>query len=197
MYIDKLKIFTGSIVLATSITLMSGCSNESADNYRKLITEGDIETIICECAQKYGCSYEEVRDICNLNIDMLNDAGFTLDEVRSLYSRAIENYEKNKEKGKQKANPHQGEVFEEIEGTDRTFEAGEHILVRTLESAYDVFQIPYNGYSVIGTLDDKIIYVNDIMVVAKATGYNEETGEYFYQNFGTSYKMENDDSLIR
>lgn len=43
----------------------------------------------------------------------------------------------------------------------------------------------------------QILHVNDVEVEAKATSLNEETGTYYYQNFGSPTNLEkNEDAKI-
>lgn len=94
-----------------------------------------------------------------------------------------------------------GNDLEEIEGTEKIFEPGEHIILKSVGPihAYRDYQIQsIEGYSILGVSDDyhwgtEIYYINDVKVEAKATSLNEETGTYYYQNFGSPTNLEKEE----
>lgn len=112
---------------------------------------------------------------------------------------AIEEYEREKEY--QKKDVIIGDNLKEIEGTEKIFEPGEHVILKSIGSVdtYDDYQIQsIEGYSIIGVCNARlegmqILYVNDVEVEAKATSLNEETGIYYYQNFGSPTNLEKEE----
>ena len=108
----------------------------------------------------------------------------------------MEEYEKEKEY--QKEDVIIGDNLEEIEGTEKVFEPGQHIILKSIgdKDTYDDYQIQsIEGYSILGVCNARfggmqILYVNDVEVEAKATSLNEETGTYYYQNFGSPTNIE-------
>ena len=111
----------------------------------------------------------------------------------------IEEYEREKEY--QKEDVIIGDNLEEIEGTEKIFEPGEHIILKSIgdKDTYDDYQIQsIEGYSILGVCNARlrgmqILYINDVEVEAKATSLNEETGTYYYQNFGSPTNLEKEE----
>lgn len=111
----------------------------------------------------------------------------------------IEEYEREKEY--QKEDVIIGDNLEEIEGTEKIFEPGEHIILKSIgdRDTYNDYQIQsIEGYSILGVCNARlrgmqILYINDVEVEAKATSLNEETGTYYYQNFGSPTNLEKEE----
>lgn len=96
-----------------------------------------------------------------------------------------------------------GDNLEEIDGTEKIFEPGEHIILKTIggkrgDVDYQIQSV--EGYSILGVCNTnsksygaQILFVNDVEVEAKATSLNEETGTYYYQNFGSPTNLDKEE----
>ena len=97
-----------------------------------------------------------------------------------------------------------GDNLEEIDGTEKIFEPGEHIILKSIgdRKTYDYQIQSIEGYSIIGVCNKysgsmQILYVNDVAVETKATSKNEETGRYYYQNFGNPIDLEKKEEKVK
>lgn len=195
-------------ILSGSISILPGCSNFSQDSKSGLsITENRYETILGELSEETGYTFDEFKEIGKVSLDVFNTADYSEEDIKNFYRKVIKNHENNdkNENLRQKSYPIT-ENISELEGTEKVFEPYTHILVKTFYIKNDDTKIEYiEGYKLIDIeynerapiKDFRAFYVNEVEVIAKATEYNEETNQYFYQNFGTVTNKESEKTLSR